>query len=138
MKENPSNFLNYGIVALVIKNGKYLLIKNLRKEMFGYWTPPSGQCEVCDSNEEDCVIREVLEKVNLNVKPVKKLWITKGDTKVKTLSFWLVEVVGRKVKIDKRKSSDYGWFSLDGVMRLKLYPGTKSFFQLIKKGKIRT
>ena len=137
MKENASNFLDYGIVALTIKNGKYLLIKNSRKEMFGYWAPPYGQCEVCDLKEEDCVIREVLEKVNLHVRPVKKLWIAKGDTKVKTLSFWLVEIVSGKVRIDRIKSSDYGWFTFDEVMKLKLFPATKRFFSLAKENKIR-
>ena len=137
MSKNSSNFLDYGITALIIKNGKYLLIKNSRKEMFGCWTPPNGQCEVCDQQEKDCDIREVLEKVNLNVKPIKKLWITKGDTKVNTLSFWLVELIDGKIKIDKRKSSNYDWFSLNEIMKLKLYPATKHFFQLIKKNKVK-
>jgi len=137
MSENSSNFLDYGIAALIIKNGKYLLIKNSRKEMFGCWTPPNGQCETCDQGEKDCVIREVLEKVNLNVKPIKKIWTAKGDTKVKTISFWLVEVIDGKIKINKRKSSNYDWFSLNEIMKLKLYPATKHFFQLLQENKVK-
>jgi len=137
MKKNSSGLLNHGTVTLIIKDDKYLLLKDSRKAMLGCWAPPHGVCEAFDQCEEDCVIREVSEETSLKVKPIKKLWTTEGDTKVKTVSFWLVEFLAGEVKINKEESSDYSWFSLDEVVRLKLYPGTKKFFQLVKEGKIK-
>lgn len=132
------NLSNHGVVAVVIKNNKYLLLEDSKKPMRGCWAPPHGKCEAVDSCEEDCVVREVLEESNLNVKPIRKLWTTEADTKVETVSFWLVEVVDGEIKINKRESSNYGWFSLDEALKLKLYPGTKRFFGLVRKEKIKT
>ena len=137
MRKKLFDLLDYGIAALVVKNGKYLLLKNSKKAMFGHWAPPHGVCESVDKCEENCVIREVLEKSNLDVKPIKKLWTTKADTMVKTVSFWLVKVINGEIKINKRKSSDYGWFALGEVMKLKLFPATKRFFSLVKENKIK-
>lgn len=127
---------NHGIVAIVIKDNKYLLLEDDRELMLGYWAPPHGRCDSEDSNEENCVVREVFEETNLNSKPIKKLWTTKADTKVKTVSFWLVELIGGEIQIDKSESSRYGWFMLNECLKLKLYPGTKKFFELVKKGEI--
>lgn len=131
------NMSSHGIVAIVMKDKKFLLLEDSRSLMLGYWAPPHGRCNPTDPSEENCVIREVLEETNLNVRPIKKLWTTRADTKVKTVSFWLVEVLGGNIKIDKKETSNYGWFTLDEVLKLKLYPGTKKFFELIKKNKIQ-
>lgn len=128
--------LNHGIVAIIYQDKKFLLIKDSRPLMLNHWAPPHGCCENVDKTEEDCVIREVYEKAGLTVKPIKKIWTTKADTKVKTVSFWSVELVSGEVKIDQ-KSSEYGWFGIKDALTLKLYPGTKKFFNLIKNGKIK-
>ncbi len=137
MKKNFPSLLSHGIAALIIKDDKYLLLKDSRKAMLGYWGPPHGVCEVIDQCEEDCIVREVSEETTLKIKPIKKLWTTTGDTKVKTVSFWIIEIISGEIKINKEESSDCGWFSLDEAMKLKLYPGTKRFFQLVKEGKIK-
>lgn len=131
------NMSSHGIVAIVMKDKKFLLLEDARELMLGYWAPPHGRCNPTDLSEENCVIREVLEETNLNVKPIKKLWTTRADTKVKTVSFWLIEVLGGNIKIDKKETSNYGWFTLNEVLKLKLYPGTKKFFELIKKNEIQ-
>ena len=127
---------NHGIVAIVIKNKKFLLLKDARNLMLNYWAPPHGRCNKNDVSEENCVIREVQEETSLHVKPIKKILTIDADTKVKTVSFWLTEIIDGKINIDKRESSEYGWFTLDEALKLKLYPGTKEFFVLLKKGKI--
>lgn len=132
----PSNQLNsHGVVALIKENGKFLLLKDARLLMLDYWAPPHGRCEADDISEEDAVIRETNEETGLNVRPVKKLWTTTADTKVKTVSFWLVECAEGKIQLDK-ESSKYGWFSAEEALALRLYPGTKEFFLRVKSGKI--
>ena len=105
--------------------------------MKGYWAPPHGRCDYRDSSEKECVKREVFEETKLKIKPLKKLWTTKADTKVKTVSFWLTEALAGKIEINKRESSRYKWFNLREVLKLKLYPGTKLFFKHLKDGKIK-
>ena len=54
----------HGIVALVRNSGgKFLLIEDMRKQVYGMWAPPHGCCEDIDKTEKDGVIREVYEKV---------------------------------------------------------------------------
>ena len=105
--------------------------------MLDCWGPPHGRCEESDESEEDTVKREVFEETCLNVQPQKKLWTTEADTKVKTVSFWLTDFVSGEVAIDSEESSEFGWFTIDEILNLKLYPGTKDFFNLVKRGNIK-
>ena len=125
----------HGIVAIIKDGNKYLLLEDARELMLGKWAPPHGRCEVTDKSEADCVMRETHEETQLQIKPIKKLWTQEADTKVKTVSFWLVEVIGGEIKIEE-ESSNYGWFTLDEALALNLYPGTQTFFELVKTGKV--
>lgn len=127
---------DHGVVALIKRGKKFLLLKDSRQLMLNHWGPPHGRCALNDQKEDDAVIREVLEETGLAVKPIKKIWTTTADTKVKTVSFWLAEIISGEIKIDKRESSEYGWFTIDEALKLKLYPGTKKLFTLVKEGGI--
>ena len=127
---------SHGIAAIIKKDNKFLLLKESRDLLFGLWKPPSGRAEEFDLDEEATVMREVKEETDLEVKPIKKLWTTKADTKVKTVSFWLAEIIGGDLKIDEREASEFKWATTDEALELKLYPGTKKFFEKVKAGKI--
>lgn len=128
------NLEGYGVVVIIKQEDKILLLKDSRDLMLGYWGPPHGRCEPTDNSEEETVVREVMEETNLRVKPIKKLWTTEADTKIKTVSFWEAELTGGEIKIDPSESSEYGWFTADEALKLKLYPGTKKFLELVKNG----
>lgn len=128
---------SHGVVAIVTLDGKYLLLKESRDLMNGKWAPPHGRCDSEDLTEEDAVIREVKEETNLNVTPVKKIITMPADTKVKTVAFWLVklnEVL--EIKLDQSESTEYCWVNIDEALELELYPGTKTFFENVKGGKL--
>jgi 8-oxo-dGTP pyrophosphatase MutT (NUDIX family) len=127
---------NHGVVVLIKYNKKFLLLKDSRELMIDHWAPPHGKCNESDENEEATVVRETFEETNLRVLPLKNIWETEADTKVKTVAFWLAKIIGGEIKIDEQKSSEYGWFSLDEALALNLYPGTKKFFALVKQGDI--
>jgi len=128
------NLEGHGVVVIIKQGDKILLLKDSRELMLGYWGPPHGRCEPTDNSEEETVVREVMEETNLKVKPIKKLWTTEADTKIKTVSFWEADLVGGEIKIDPSESSEYGWFTVDEALKLKLYPGTKNFLELVKDG----
>lgn len=127
---------NHGVVIIIKNDKKFLLLKDSRELMLDHWAPPHGRCDIADENEKATVVREAFEETNLHVLPLKKIWATKADTKVNTVTFWLAEITGGEIKIDDRGSSEYGWFTPDEALALKLYPGTKKFFVLIKHGDI--
>ena len=126
------NLVGHGVVVIIKQEGKILLLKDSRDLMLGFWGPPHGRCEPTDNLEEQSVEREVMEETKLKVKPIRKLWTTKADTKIGTVSFWEAELMGGEIKIDSSESSEYGWFSVDESLKLKLYPGTKKFLELVK------
>jgi 8-oxo-dGTP pyrophosphatase MutT (NUDIX family) len=127
---------NHGVAVVINKGNKYLLLEDSRKLMRGKWGPPHGRCENADKIEKDSVIRETLEETGLTVKPLRKIWTTKADVKTDTISFWLAKIVKGKIKIDKRESSNYGWFTINEIFNLNLYPGTRKFFNLVERGEI--
>lgn len=128
---------SHGVVALIKDNDKFLLIKESRDLLNGHFGPPHGRVNEGEVDEVSAVIREVREEVGLNVTPVKKLLTIPADTKVKTVSFWLVEVNGSmEVTIDPTEASEYGWYTPAEALKLTLYPGTKKFFEMILSGEI--
>jgi len=133
------NLSSHGIVALVQNTeGKYLLLEDSREQMKGHWAPPHGRCEDTDETEANGVIREVLEETGLEVRPIRAVLTQPADTKVKTVSFWLVESVDDQgiVQLDD-ESSAYGWFTPDEALSgLLLYPGTKLFFEKVLAGEV--
>lgn len=126
---------SHGIVALVMKGDEFLLLEDARELMRGCWAPPHGRCDQGDRTEEDAVVREVFEETGLKVVPVRKVWTTRADTKVKTVSFWVVERIEGEVTLDDETSS-FGYFTVDQALDLKLYPGTRRFFELVKSKKL--
>lgn len=127
---------SHGIVALVRdEGGRFLLVREARDQMRGRWAPPHGRTEPADGTEEAAVVREVHEETGLTVQPIGKLLTQAADTKVKTVSFWLVEVGSGEVRLNE-ESSEFGWFSLDEARKLELYPGTKIFFDKVAAGEI--
>ena len=136
MSKLTPDLSSHGVIALVRnKQGKFLLLKDARELMKGRWAPPHGRCESSDATEKDSVIREVKEETGLAVTPVKAVLTQPADTKVKTVSFWLVDCGSETVKLDD-ESSDYGWYSPLEALQLPLYPGTKLLFEKVTSGEI--
>ena len=122
---------SHGIVALVRSSeGKFLLLEDAREQMRGHWAPPHGRCEPTDISEEKGVVREVEEETGLAVAPLRKVLTQPADTKVKTVSFWLVETAGGTVRLNE-ESSRFGWYTPNEALQLLLYPGTKLFFEKV-------
>jgi hypothetical protein len=78
---------------------------------------------------------DLVQETGLSSKSIKKLLAQPADTKVKTVSFWLVDTGEHEVKLDY-ESSDHGWFTVNEALLLQLYPGTKTFFEKVNSGEI--
>lgn len=134
--EPTTNLSTHGIVA-VVRNpeGKFLLLEDAREQMRGHWAPPHGRCEDSDISEEYGVIRETKEETGLEVTPIRAVLTQPADTKVKTVSFWLVESNDTVVQLDE-ESSNFGWFTPEEALELLLYPGTRLFFEKVVRKEI--
>jgi len=59
-----------GVGAVVVKDGRVLLVQRGREPLKGHWSPPGGLVEVGESLHT-AVIREVEEETGLLVEPVE-------------------------------------------------------------------
>ena len=137
------------VTAIIIQDHKVLMQKRIDKfpKYNNKWTTPSGILKV-NEHPEDCVIREVKEELNLDIKIIAMLPIVESFPNHKNkyhliyLSF-LCEIVGGKLaNIDPdRDISEVGWFdirNLDQKVILRgtlpaLLSGYKLWKMLIKK-----
>ena len=107
--------------ALIIKDGKFLLLKRADKRAFaGYWTLPGGHVEENESSE-NAVKREIKEETNLDFKPI---FFKKYNESFPEFN-WKAEVkiyygeVNGTIEIDN-ESSKFRWFSLDEIKDMNL------------------
>ena len=117
----------------VIKNSdeKYLLLQASKYKEFGKfqdaWYPPSGHVKVNESLE-DCLIRELKEELNLDIKPIKQITAFEGDIKGETTYWWECKLISGEIKKAKTVPI-FGWFSAEEIKSLKLWPATEKFFK---------
>jgi 8-oxo-dGTP diphosphatase len=82
------------IAAMVIKDNSFLMFRKKGKDI---WTNLSGKPE-SGENEEETLIREIMEELNCNGKILKKLGDFESkavfDNAIVKLSVYLVELIG--------------------------------------------
>lgn len=108
-------------VALIRKNGKYLLAQRKKGDAFGLkWEFPGGTVE---SNEtpEDCLKREIKEELGLSIEPKKLLFsfIFQASFKMKFYVYCAKIVGGRLVNNSHERLK---WISLEEISNYDLSP----------------
>jgi ADP-ribose pyrophosphatase YjhB (NUDIX family) len=119
-----------GVGALVIDNGKILLVERGREPLKGYWSLPGGAVETGE-RLEDALRREVREETGLEVDIVHLIEvferIMKGEDGVAEYHYILIDYIclpsgGTLAASDD--ASRAAWFAEDEVGALKITPGT--------------
>lgn len=119
--------------AVIIKEGKILLIKRTRPNLI-YWVIPGGGVEEKESNEE-ALVRECLEELGVEVK-VKELLFDCLSEKAETFNqreyFYLVDILNGSIGSGQGEEfkNNYGrfggydieWRSLNSLSKLDLKP----------------
>ena len=107
------------VAAVIVSEDRLLMIKRakgLRAE--GCWCPVTGVVEP-DETQENTVAREVLEEVNLIVKPLEKIWevaIVNGEF---LLHWWTVELLGGELEGDPREVEEARWMDLEELEKIQ-------------------
>lgn len=124
-----------GVGALILKDGKLLLIKRGAKPGQGKWSIPGGLVELGE-RVQDAVIREVKEECGLDIE-IEKLIdvfdsITRDEEGRVQYQFVVVNFLG-KIKGGTLKNADdvleARWVSLDEVKKYNLTNSFRAFFQ---------
>lgn len=109
---------NVTVDAVIIKNGKILLIKRGSEPFKGYWALPGGYIE-WDETVEDSVKREVLEELGVSVKSSKIIGVYSdpGRHPDQNINVAFAAEIEGNVKIGS-DVDDYKWESLKSLPRL--------------------
>jgi NADH pyrophosphatase NudC (nudix superfamily) len=112
------------------KEKEYLLIRSNKDTGIhtGKYYPPSGGVEAGE-NEKDAIIRELMEELKLNIRPIRKLTETPGDLPELMIHFWECEIIDGNIEMDKIELNDVGWYTPKQMKQMDLYPATVSFFK---------
>ena len=101
--------------ALVVRNGKVLLIRRLIEPVKGYWDVPGGFCEVDEHPAETCV-REVREETGLEIEltGLLGLWLDEYVSRPTLNIYYLARPLTRRLRIGDDASAA-AWFASDAL-----------------------
>jgi 8-oxo-dGTP diphosphatase len=126
-KNFPDSFHRVTIKALVVKDGKILLVKE-SPERSGMWEIPGGGLDFGEDIHEG-LKREVEEEMGLKVKSIEKrpmyVWAWKYQNE-RNMDWYYSFVVAYKVELESfdftptEECEEIGWFSKDELEHIEL------------------
>src|SRR4051812_2290023 len=118
------------VVAVIVKDGRTLLIARPPGPFAGRWGPVSGKVEPGEE-QAAAVARETMEEVGLVVKPVEKVWENLSTSGRYCLHWWLAEYVSGEVLPDPREVGDASWVAPEAILGMKIFEGDREFYERI-------
>jgi len=122
------------VTAIIIKDHKLLMQKRIEKDYSRYhdkWTTPSGVLKI-NEHPEDCIVREVKEELNLDVKIIAMLPLVESFPNHKDKYHFvyigfLCEVIGGKLANTDpdHDISEVGWFDIRKLDQIVIRRGTR-------------
>jgi 8-oxo-dGTP diphosphatase len=123
-----------GVVAIVARDGRILVIQRAEGVVFpGYWAPLSGRVEPGES-QADALVREVHEEVGLRVRAGRKVWECPSSDGVYRLHWWtaLLDDAAAEVVADPREVAAFAWIDPAEFERLDpVFEADAEFFREI-------
>jgi len=103
--------------ALVLRNGKVLLIRRSIEPFRGYWDIPGGFCEV-DEHPAETAIREVREETGLEIEltGMLGLWLDDYAGSVTLNVYYLARPLSRRIRVGD-DADGAAWFAPDVLPR---------------------
>ncbi len=123
--------------ALVIDQGKLLLVKRAEEPFKGYWDIPGGFLEAGEHPEAG-VLREIYEETGLHIRPEKLLGIfmdiyeTTGDPTLNI--FYTAAVIGGEARAGS-DAVDLHWFDLDALPERIAFKSAHEVLALLRNGR---
>ena len=125
-----------GVGALVVDEGRILLVKRASEPGLGLWSIPGGVLRVGETLEE-ALVREVEEETGIKVEvecllDVLDLIVRDEDGRVKyhyVLVDYLAKPLGGEIR-PSPETPEVKWVKIDDVEK---YPVTKTFLRLLRK-----
>jgi len=109
--------------AIIHKNGWLLIAQRCSGDSFGgYWEFPGGKREDGESIEE-CLSREVLEELGVQIKPEKPWGCREHEIKEKKIRLFFHFCKWKEGNPEARECEDFKWVSREDVRQYNFIPG---------------
>lgn len=130
MPEHSTGSIGEGVVAIIERDRRYLMIRRPDEiRAGGYWCFVGGAIEDSETQEQ-ALVREVREEVGLEVEPLEKVWQCPSIYNQWVLHCWTVKLRTEQVKADPREVAEYRWLTVDEIMELpQLMPSVEEYFK---------
>lgn len=123
-----------GVGGLVIKEGKFLLVKRAHEPGKGYWTNPGGYIEQFESIEHT-IVREVEEESGIQAKVMGIVAIRDLPRQVHNLYIaFEMEYIGGTPKPDGVESDEAGFYSVEEMESMNVAPFTRWLIDVALQG----
>jgi 8-oxo-dGTP diphosphatase len=136
MKREYPDFPLVGVGAIIIENGRVLLVKRGQPPLAGEWSIPGGVLEVGETLRE-AAIREAREETCLTVEPADLLGVydrvLRDDDGRTVYHYVLIDFLCRRVGGEARAADDADevrWFTLEEAGELALPEDTAEVIRL--------
>jgi ADP-ribose pyrophosphatase YjhB (NUDIX family) len=125
-----------GVGAIIIEDGRVLLIKRGKAPLLGEWSIPGGMLELGETLRRGAE-REALEETGVKVRATELLGvfdrIVPDETKRTLYHYVLIDFLCQKLSGDvsaAADASDARWFTLPELDGLSLAPDTRKVLQI--------
>ena len=125
-----------GVGAIIVEDGRVLLIKRAKEPLLGEWSIPGGMLELGETLRQGAE-REALEETGLVVRASELLGvfdrIIPDETKRTLYHYVLIDFLCRIISGDvlaAGDASDAAWFSPEELAALRLAPETEAIIRL--------
>jgi 8-oxo-dGTP diphosphatase len=95
-------------MAVVLREGRLLLIERGIKPHLGHWSLPGGVIDEGESTE-DAAVRETLEETGFEVEVVRELGVVTGPLTGRGHGVFLCSVVGGELRVSPPEVTDVKW-----------------------------
>jgi 8-oxo-dGTP diphosphatase len=136
MKREYPDFPLVGVGAIIIEDGRVLLVKRGHPPLAGEWSIPGGVLEVGETLRE-AAIREAREETCLRVEPADLLGVydrvSRDDDGGTVYHYVLIDFLCRRVGGEARAADDADevrWFTLEEAGELALPEDTAEVIRL--------
>jgi len=119
---------NNVVVGIVENDGKFLMIKRVKKEEKLQWAFPGGKIEEGET-EKEALLREIFEETNVKATLTRKFGERTYAPLNVHLNYWLCNYEDGQLKIKKDEISEVKWCLPEEVFKL----ATSDIFKPVKK-----
>lgn len=123
-----------GVSALVVHNGRVLLVRRAKEPYSGFWSLPGGAVELGETSR-NALVREVFEETSVEVEPTEVVGvrdiILQSESSVSThyivITFRAAYVRGTPTP--GSDVSEAGWFDCQEALKMELTEGLSNLIQ---------